>query len=92
MSTKIFNSISSEDLLKKEWRPTGTAKSFGSGGMVDPNTGWAYSVDIEWKHGTELSFGITHEHYEQMEKLCDMTEDCWCRAEDLPDFLRKMIK
>ncbi|NOI31803.1 hypothetical protein [Vibrio coralliilyticus] len=83
--------LNSEVLLKQEWRPVGTGKSYGSGGMVDPKTGWAYTVDIEWKQGTELTFGITNEHYKQMEALCEATEECWCRAEDLPDFLRNMV-
>ncbi len=88
----VLKTIDTTELCKQEWRPVGSGKSYGSGGMIDPKTGWACTVDIEWKLGTNLSFGITHEHYAQMEALMEETEESWCRAEDLPRFIREMLK
>ena len=79
-------------LLDLPWRPTSMAKGFGMGGYVDPKTGWAYEVTIQWKDDTEIDFGITHEHYHQMEALHDSLEDEEWTYKELPEWIIKLLK
>lgn len=85
--------LSSEDvaeLLSLPWHITSTGCSNGRE-FVDPKTGWSYHVTIEWNNGIELQFGITCEHYEEIERRFEEAADDEWFDSPLPDWILAMM-
>lgn len=81
-------------LISHPWCVTSVGKSRGFNDYVDPATGWSYDVSIKWNDDaqTELEFGITYQHYEEMKVIYDTLEtDEWI-TEPVPAWIVEMIE
>lgn len=72
-------------LLTLPWRVTGLSKGNGGSAPCDPSTGMSYAIEVEWTDGTELSFGVTRDHYKWAEK--NFRDDEEYSRTSLPEWL-----